>query len=164
MEEEKKYVCEYCGKDDFENHHQFNGHRMACKAKHDPKEKSASREKRVPFGVPIKRFNCPEDDDKYHYRVFNDNWRKEPGRIRRAKNAGYEIVDHEITGMSVGSNDDGSEIKAVLMRLPKELYDADQALKHKELDKIDEQIYRGEFAKEKGEKRYLPGGGIQMKT
>jgi hypothetical protein len=159
--EEKKYVCEYCGKDDFENHHKFNGHRMSCPEK--PKEeKKADREKRVPFGAPVKRFNCPEDD-RYHYRVFNDNWRKEPGRIQRAKNAGYEVVDHEITGMSVGTNDDGSEIKAVLMRLPKDLYDEDQAIKNKALDKIDEQIYRGDsFYKEK--ERYSPSGGIKVET
>lgn len=122
------------------------------------------RMKRKPFGAPVRRLNCPEDDDKFHYRVFNDNWKKEPGRIQRAMDAGYEAVAHEVTGMSVGTNDDGSEIKGVLMRIPKEWYDEDQELKNKELDKIDEQIYRGDFKKEKGEKRYLPSGGIRMET
>jgi len=125
---ETKYKCANCDAE-FETEHQRRGHNMKC------------RPKRVPFGSPVKRMNCPDDDEKFHYRVFNDNWRKEPGRIQRAKNAGYEEVDHEITGMAVGTNDDGSEIKAVLMRIPKEWYDEDQAKKAEKLDEIDKQIY-----------------------
>lgn len=161
MSEEKKYTCEYCGKDDFENHLQYNGHRLTCKEK--PKGTSQEdRKERIPFGVPVKRFNAPSNDG-FVYRVFNDQWRKEPGRIQRASNAGYEIVSSDITGMTVGTNDDGTEIKGVLMRIPKETYEEDQKAKQKELDKVDEQINRGRHTMQANEKRYIPSGsGVQI--
>jgi len=112
----------------------------------------------VPFGVPVKRFNAPEEDG-YVYRVFNDNWRKEPGRIQRAKMAGYEMVAHERSGEAVGTNEDGSEITGVLMRIPKEVYEEDQAAKQREIDKVDSQIMGGTLTQV--DKKYSPDGGIK---
>lgn len=152
------FRCENCNEAEFETAAQLRGHQMKCRPK-DIQEIQASREERIPFGSPTKRFNCP-DDDRYHYHVFNDNWRKEPGRIQRAKKAGYEVVDHEITGMSVGTNKDGTEIKAVLMRIPKELYDQDQGLKDRKLDEIEKQINRGKF----DEKLTQSYGGVNVQT
>ena len=150
-EGETKHICKNCnGEAEFETAAQLRGHQMKCR----PKDKGSTREERVPFGDPVKRFNIP-DDEKYHYRVFNDNWKKEPGRVKRAQNAGYEVVDDKITGTSVGTNEDGSEIKAVLMRIPKEWYDEDQAKKAAKLDEVDKQIY-GEPRKQN---RY---GDVQM--
>jgi hypothetical protein len=153
MIEEKKYVCEYCGKDDFEDHRQFNGHRMACmnkNKKEEPEEerteRGEKRTKRIPFGSPEQKLGAKMEPG-FHYRWFNDNWRKEPGRIQRAKAAGYEVVDHEKSGMTVSTNEDGSEVKAVLMRIPEKWHKEDQERKARELDKIDEQIHGGKFDK-----------------
>jgi len=61
-----------------------------------------------------------------------------------------------------GSNEDGSPIEGVLMRIPKELYDSDQALKQKEIDKVDQEIHRGRFQEKPGDKRYIPPDGIKI--
>ena len=52
--------------------------------------------------------------------------------------AGYEVVEDDRSGGNVGTNDDGSEIKGVLMRIPEKWYKEDQGKKARELDKIDE--------------------------
>ncbi|MBW2003085.1 MAG: hypothetical protein JRI72_00510 [Deltaproteobacteria bacterium] len=158
MNTQGKYKCEYCNEAEFDTLQQLRGHQMKCR----PKNKE-ERQERVPFGSPQRRFK-PSPDDGYHYRVFNDNWRKEPGRIQRARAAGYEVVDDPMSGGTVGTNDDGTEIKGVLMRIPQELYDEDQAKKNRELDKIDEQIYGGKFQDRPENKRYVPSSGIRVET
>ena len=163
MEEEKQveeFKCYICNEATFPTRQQLGAHQGHCKLKHPDR---LERSTRVPFGVPEQRFSIPkEDSEKYHYHVFNDNWRKEPGRIQRALSAGYEIVEHERSGETSGTNDDGSEIKGVLMRIPKELYDQDQAAKQRQIDKVDEQILRGKFQTEGP--TYQPGGGIRTET
>lgn len=154
----ESHLCDICNVAKFDSLQKLSVHKTHCQKKNP---NTVPRNERVPFGTPTKRFNVP-DNDGYHYHIFNDNWRKEPGRIKRAQMAGYEIVEHERSGGTCGTNDDGSEIKEVLMRIPQELYDQDQALKDKELDKVDEQIYRGEFSKSGDDKRYLPHGPIKV--
>ena len=116
------------------------------------------RKDRIPFGVPKQSVVTPENDG-FKYRVFNDNWTKEPDRIQRAADAGYEVVRNV---NARGSNEDGSPIEGVLMRIPKELYDSDQALKQKEIDKVDQEIHRGRFQEKPGDKRYIPPDGIKI--
>ena len=155
QEDEKKvFKCHICNESEFDSKQKLSVHQTHCKLKHPDR---VHRSSRVPFGAPVQRFNTPQNDG-FHYRVFNDNWKKEPGRIQRAMAAGYEVVEHERSGETSGTNDDGSEIKGVLMRIPQELYDQDQELKHREIDKVDEQIHRGKFQTEGP--TYLPGGGI----
>ncbi len=48
------------------------------------------------------------------------------------------------------------------MKQPKEMYDRDQAAKQVEIDKVDEQIYRGKFKTEGP--TYSPGGGIKSEV
>jgi hypothetical protein len=135
--------CRICNEAEFDSKQKLSVHQIHCKLKHPDR---LERSTRVPFGVPVQRFNISEEDSKkFHHHVFNDNWRKEPGRIQRAQSAGYEVVEHDRSGETAGTNEDGSEIKGILMRQPKEMYDADQALKNKEIDKVDEQIQRGRF-------------------
>ena len=144
---EEKFKCKYCNEAEFDTEKQLRGHQMKCRPKDIQEEREEieeERAERVPFGLPEQKWHTPSDDG-YHYRVFNDNWRKEPGRVQRAMAAGYEVVDNENSGCNVGTNDDGSEIKAVLMRIPDKFYKEDRARKDKELDKIDEQINRGSF-------------------
>lgn len=143
QEEKEMHKCFICNEAEFETKQKLGAHQGHCKLKHPDR---LERSTRVPFGAPTQRFNISEEDKKkFHYHRFNDNWRKEPGRIQRAQAAGYEFVDHERSGETAGTNDDGSEIKDVLMRQPKEMYDADQALKNEEMDKVDKQIQRGRF-------------------
>jgi hypothetical protein len=142
-EQAEIFKCHICNESEFDSKQKLSVHQIHCKLKHPDR---LERSTRVPFGVPVQRFNISEEDSKkFHHHVFNDNWRKEPGRIQRAQSAGYEVVEHDRSGETAGTNEDGSEIKGILMRQPKEMYDADQALKDKEMDKVDEQIQRGKF-------------------
>ena len=140
---EETYKCEYCNEAEFETSQQLRGHQMKCRPK-DTEEVSEKRRERIPFGSPEQKMTARQEKG-YHYRWFNDNWAKEPGRVQRAKAAGYEVVQHEKSGMTVSTNDDGSEVKAVLMRIPQEWYEEDRKAKARELDKIDEQIHGGKF-------------------
>jgi hypothetical protein len=146
---------------------------MTCKSKPTDSEKSKptdsepqprererpERSERVPFGVPRQRIIRPTgcENDGFQYRVFNDNWANDPGRIQRAKQAGYEVVDN-FEPLPVGSNDDGSPIKGVLMRIPQEWYDEDQKLKQKTVDAVDAAIKAGTLEQSASDKRYIPDG------
>jgi hypothetical protein len=44
------------------------------------------------------------------------------------------------------------------------MYDEDQAKKQEEVDKIDEQIYRGKLEEQSGGNRYVPKSGINIHT
>ncbi len=164
MEEENKVekeilTCELCGTYKGDKR-QMNMHKIHCgkpsRAEEAPETTTPKRKERIPFGVPRRRLNAP-DNDGYHYRVFNDNWRKEPGRIQRALDAGYEAVEN-FDSLTVGTNEDGSEIKGVLMRIPEELYKADQKLKQQEVDKVDKAIKTGKLEEQANDKRYIPQG------
>ena len=158
--EKEMFKCYICNESEFDSKQKLSVHQTHCKLKHPDRLERSSR---VPFGVPAQRFSIPDEDQKkYHYHVFNDNWRKEPGRVQRALSTGYEMVEHERSGESAGTNEDGSEIKQVLMRIPKELYDQDQAAKNREMDKVDEQILSGKFKTEGP--TYSPGGGIKTEV
>jgi hypothetical protein len=164
--DEEKIICEFCNEYSGTSQ-QVRMHKFHCKSKppetKPPDEKppererpNAERKERVPFGSPKNKLSSPENDG-YHYHYFNDNWRKEPGRIQRAINAGYEKVEG-VEPIPVGSNEDGSAIKGILMRIPKELYNADQKLKQKEVDRVDEAIRKGKLEEQPGDKRYIPDG------
>ena len=122
------------------------------------KEPQVKRKDRIPFGVPRQSIVTPENDG-FVYRVFNDNWMREPDRIRRAADASWEVVRNV---NARGSNEDGSPIEGVLMRIPKELYDSDQVLKQKEVDKVDQEIHRGKFQEKASDRRYIPPDGIKI--
>ena len=176
--------CECCGDYEKENKRSVNMHEIKCKknteletlreqvkkqesepvAKQEPEtEEEESKEEikperteRIPFGARKQKLIGP-DDDKFQYRYFNDNWSKEPGRIQRAERAGYvRVEDYE--SVNVGTNDDGSPIKGILMKIPKEIYEEDQKVKRKEIDRVDEAIQGGKIEQQPGENRYVPDG------
>ena len=167
-QETGKHVCEACGEYSDINNRKVNMHEIRCKKKHEPEteeeimqqdereREKPDRRERVPFGFPQKKLHAPSDDG-FHYRVFNDGWAKEPGRIQRAQRAGYEIVEGWET-LPVGTNDDGSPIKGVLMRIPDEWYEEDQKAKQREVDKIDEAVKKGTIEKQQSDLRYSPDG------
>lgn len=127
---------------------------------HNVRERSdtpkTDRKERIPFGMPQRKFNCPENDG-FHYRIFNDGWASDPGRIQRAQLAGYEIVEGA-EQIPVGSNENGSAIKGILMRIPKELFDQDQKAKQKAVDRVDEAIKGGTLEQGKNDRRYSRDG------
>jgi len=150
--------CEICG--EFEGEGQsLTMHQIHCRKKNpnvEVRSREENRAERVPFGSPKQRLNVPDDDEDFHYRRFNDNWSKEPNRIARAKQAGYEIVNDE--HMVVGTNEDGTPIKGVLMRQPQEFHKADQKEKQKEVDRVDQAIRGGTLEQQAGDRRYIPKG------
>ncbi len=156
-------TCDICG--EYQGSPaQIRGHRPRCKGKEpiiieEPilrERPKPERKNRVPFGSP-KLSMDPPSDDGFVYRRFNDNWSHEPGRLRRAMNAGYEIAE-DYPRSVVGTNKDGSEIIGVVMRIPKELYEEDQNLKQKAVDRVDESILQGTFEAKAGDNRYIPDG------
>lgn len=155
------FKCKICNEAEFDTNQKLSVHQVSCRKK-NLEEKP--RKKRIPFGVMKQRFIDVPTDDGHHYRVFNDNWRKEPGRVERAKQAGYETVDHPQSGKPVGTNEDGTEIVGVLMRIPQEWYEEDQKAKQGEQDKIMEQITQGTYQQQKGDGRYVPKEGINIET
>lgn len=126
-----------------------------------PLARKVDRTKRVAFGVPQRRLDAPMQDG-YYYRWINSDWAREPGRMQRALAGGYEKVEG-VGNRVAGTNADGSPITAVYMRIPKELYDEDQALKQKEgPDKTDEAILAGTVGQQAGDQRFIPGGKINI--
>jgi len=162
QEEKEMFKCWICKEAEFDSKQKLSVHQTHCKLKHP---NYRERTERVPFGQPVQRFTISKEDrKKYHYHIFNDNWKKDPGRIQRALAAGYEVVEHDRSRESVGTNEDSTEIKGILMRLPTELYEEDQAAKQKKIDEIDNQIYRGKLEQAANDNRYLPGGGIRTEV
>jgi len=172
---ENIFKCEFCGEDKYTSAPQLRGHKIHCAARkaaakaieavlEEPKEAPARREKRTPFGKLNQALASVVKDPQYYYRIFNDNWRKEPGRIQRAEAAGYSKVDHSITGKAVGTNDDGSVIKSVLMRIPMEFHEEDVARQTASLDEIDYLIKHGSYQEGRNDKRYIPAQGISIKA
>ena len=116
-------------------------------------------EERVPFGTQEPRLHVPERDG-YRIRIFNSGWTKEPGRIERAEAAGYRVVeDSPVNGTVVGTNKDGTPIKAVVMEIPRKWFEEDQAKKEERIAQREKQMFRGELNQtEKAENRYVPKG------
>ena len=95
-----------------------------------------TKTKRVPIGGKRDILAVRNQDPNFVYRWVNDT----PGRIERFKEAGYEVVLQDVEvghktvdrGSKVGSaimRQVGGLLTAVCMRIPKELYDEDQAAK-----------------------------------
>ena len=102
------------------------------------------RPKRVPVAGPRDILAVANQDPNYVYRWVNDV----RGRMQRFLDGGYEVVtqDTEVgqnavdRGSQVGSavtRQVGSGVTAVLMRIPREWYNEDQAAKAAELDALE---------------------------
>ena len=140
------------------------------------KRKDEGRRKRVPLGVrrmKLTAHNIPEGKEA---RWINDK----PGRIDDALRGLYQFLNKDgiIVGTGyedenedmgsrvsrvVGKEDDGAPITAYLMVIDKDLYEADQAEKMKEVDKVDEAIRSGKFLQNPGDGRYVPKEGINIR-
>ena len=135
-----------------------------------------TRKERVPFGVPQSRLTVANQDPNFVYRWINDDGR---GRLDRAISGGYEFVQSEgqkvgsgaADGNSdvgskvsrvVGTQENGSGMRAYLMRIRREWYVEDQRSKQSQVDEIDRAIRRGDAHKSGDDNRYVPKSGISM--
>lgn len=102
------------------------------------------RRKRIPLGAPQAKL-AAEQRAGYVRRWINDA----NGRVQNAIAAGYEHVEDagsfgrgEKVKRQVGTHPDGSPMQAYLMEIRQEFYVEDQALKARELDKLDAAMRR----------------------
>lgn len=133
------------------------------------------RKERIPFGVPQSRLTVANQDPNFVYRWVNDDGR---GRLDRAVQGGYEFAPDTMrvgTGSRDGNSDVGSKVsrvvgtqeggagmRAYLMRIPRDLYNEDQAAKQRQVDEIDKAIKRGDAHKSGDDNRYVPSAGISL--
>jgi len=155
------FKCDICGKE-FEQELGLRGHHMSCVKKNPRAEEDETpRTERIPFGSPRYKLHA-DGRPGYKRRFFNGNWRKEPGRINRAEAAGWRIVK-EFESVSVGSNEDGSEIKGVLMEIPEQFFNEDKKAKQQRIKQVMNQIYDGGYQSQIGKAhRYTPDTGITI--
>jgi hypothetical protein len=108
-------------------------------------EKRKERKDRVPVGGARDVLTVPNKDPNYVYRWVLDI----PGRLQRYEDGGYEAVredleigqktvDRSTQLGSVVTKHGGGLSKLVLMRIPKEWYDEDQASKMEKIDALEE--------------------------
>lgn len=120
----------------------------------------AEQRTRVPMSVPRTKLTTPEIPG-YHLHWINDT----PGRILQAQQAGYTFVTKEEVSVTspdiagqvlgegtdlgsrvslvVGRQEDNSPMRAYLMKLPDELYKADQSEHNRLVDNIHETMRAG---------------------
>lgn len=141
-----------------------------------PKNESrAERVSRVPLGAPRLKLDFPQVTDKVR-RVLNDV----DSRLDDALNGGYNFVDRvenlstsdvipgntdtgSRTSKIVGVKDDGSPLRAYLMEIDRETYEADQAAKADRIKEVEDTIRSGNIDGKASDGRYIPTEGIRMR-
>ena len=109
----------------------------------EPKAVALSgRVRRTPLNMRNK-LTVKDRDPNYHYRIVN----VKEDRVEQFQEQGYEIVgatpvgDKQIDApSSLGSASEisvGGGLKAVVMRIPKEFYEEDQAMKQAQIDELE---------------------------
>jgi len=108
------------------------------------------RKERVPLGAPRPKMGAPKRAG-YVRRWMNDDG----DRIRLAEQGGYQFVEDERdidesgrgarVSQTVGTKEDGSPLRAFLMEIRQEFYDADQAAKQSKIDEVQSAIERGDI-------------------
>ena len=139
-------------------------------------EQKQGKVARVPFGgVRYKLQLSKEDMEEFARRKMIPRWfNDQDGRIQRAQGGGYKFVKPEYAtslgsgAIHQGNTDEGSRvskivsrsepiIRAYLMEIKKKYWDADQVLKEKRNQKVDEALNIGESGEE-SEHQY--GSGV----
>jgi hypothetical protein len=103
---------------------------------------------RKPFGSPEQKLAYPNRED-FHRHWFND----EPGRIMRAREAGYENVHDEYgkpVSTVVGIGRGGQPLVAFLMEVPESWFREDMEAQETGVHSLMAQIGRGEHARPGG--------------
>jgi hypothetical protein len=180
-------TCEICGKE-FDNEKQLRGHMMQHKtadrerSDNERKPREKKLQGRVPLSnIGVKRLELPNEDldNGRVYRWINDN-QNSGIRLSNARRGGWRFEEDQIkvgtegedgnTDMGnrvskvVGTNPDGSPMRAYLMSIDKESYEEDQKAKQSQVDKIDKSIKAGASDNQLGKSGYVPDGGITYET
>lgn len=114
---------------------------------------------RRPFGSQLPKLYYPQRKG-YHRHWFNDK----PGRVDRAKQAGYAIVRGN-DGKPVCRVVTGGGMRAFLMEIPLHLYNEDMLAQQKTVDEIDKAIRAGKMSAPNAQEeaaRYVPTKGIRF--
>ena len=129
--------------------------------------KAEGRQERIPLGQARPKMARKASPGMVG-RWINDTG----GRIADARRAGYAHVMESLTpdgekspaSMPVGTAETGGALIAFYMEIPEKLYRADQKVKQREIDLVDEAIQRGNLKGEAGDDgRYVPDGGIDIR-
>jgi hypothetical protein len=129
-------------------------------------DEAKEQRRRIPMSVPRAKMATPEIAG-YHTHWINDY----PGRILQAQAAGYDFVDEaqvlitmpsiagDVLGVGtdmgsrvsivVGKNEDGTPLRAFLMRIPLEYYKEDLLAAQQRVDQVHEAMQQA---------RYIPSG------
>lgn len=137
----------------------------------DSAEKRESKG-RVPLGTPDMKLGIRDYGGQLE--GFVPRWINDKGgRIHDALTGGYEPVfkDDQVLAGEVGENrnsdmgswvsqivgtqEDGSPMRAYLMKIKREWYEEDQQAKQKRVDAVDEAIRGGRINEKAGDGRYL---------
>lgn len=107
----------------------------------------SERPRRTPL-AGRSRLNVKDRDPNYVYRIVNCNDDRDPDRIADFVERGYEIVEQKKVGQvgdkrvdnpsalgSAGQISVGQGTKAIVMRIPRDYYLEDQAIKQSENDR-----------------------------
>lgn len=125
------------------------------------------RRRRKPLGTTEQKLARP------HNKGFVRRWLNDtPGRVERAKEAGYRHVRTDDGEKSpevavVGVSEDGSPLHAYLMEIPEKYYKEDQLEKERPLAEFDKVLKRGNITgadPKDTESYYVPDEGISVKT
>lgn len=134
---------------------------------------AVAQRKRIPMSVPRAKLSTP-DIAGYHAHWMNDY----PGRILQAQDAGYSFVEKEEAAITsndlaggsigvgsdmgsrvsqvVGKNEDGSPLRAYLMKIPNEYYKEDQLASQAHVDNVHEAMKQGKQSVDgDGSNRYV---------
>jgi len=119
------------------------------------------RPARKPFGSMSLKLDYPQREG-FHRHWFNDV----PGRIDRAREAGYEHVKNgegKPVSRTVGLAEGGGALTAFLMEIPEEWYKQDMAQEQQIIDDKEAAMKRGVADGPEGEGQYVPKQGITIK-
>lgn len=143
-------------------------------------ENARQSRSRIPMSVPRAKLHTPEIPG-FHTHWLNDY----PGRILQAMDAGYSFVDsdqavitsNDLAGspigvgsdlgsrisVVVGKNEDGSPLRAYLMKIPNEYYKEDQTAAQDRVDQVHEAMRQGKQSVDgDGSHRYVKS--VNMKS
>lgn len=124
---------------------------MLNKAKRPNREVSVhTRRRTLEDEQGLGKLNVDGMEEGFYYHVVNDK----DGRVEQLKRRGFEVVEHDgkvsmgdsnakETGSAVQTTANASNgSKAILMRIPQEFKDEDDAYRQSQIDKGEEALYR----------------------
>lgn len=111
---------------------------------------------RRPFGSQLPKLEYPQRRGYRRY-WFNDK----PGRVARAKEAGYSNVIED--GQPVVRTVSAGGVKAYLMEIPEHWFREDMRAQQRQIDEIERAIRAGDMKRNDGDNRYVPKDAIKFR-